>query len=147
MANWNVLREMENLRREMDQVFRGFGASRLLAPSFLPGLEFEEYPRINMSEDENNIYVEALVPGIEPEEINLTVMKGTLTLSGERKEEAENKTWHRRERGAGKFIRAVELPVGVNTEQVKASYNSGILTVTLPKTEESRPRKIDVKAS
>jgi HSP20 family protein len=146
MATWDVFREMENLRREMDQVFRGFGMGRLLAPTFLHGLEFEEYPRVNISEDENNVYVDALVPGIEPQNINLNVMKGTLTLSGERKEEPGERAWHRRERGTGKFLRAIELPVGVDAERVDARYQSGILTITLPRSEEAKPKKIAIKA-
>ena len=146
MATWDIVREMENLRREMDQVFRGLGMGRMPAPTFLPGLEFGEYPRINVSEDANNVYVEALVPGIEPQDIDLNVMKGTLTLSGERKEEFGERTWHRRERGTGKFLRAIELPVGVNPEGVDARYQSGILTVTLPRSEEAKPKKIVIKA-
>lgn len=147
MVSWDLFEEMENLRREVDDAFRHFGMGRLLTPTFLPGLGTGDFPRINLSEDENNFYVEALVPGIEPEDLELNVMQGTLTLSGERKESGnDNQTWHRRERGAGKFMRTIELPAALNTERVDAEYRNGVLTVTLPKAEAAKPKKIAVKA-
>lgn len=146
MANWDILQEMDSLRREIDDVFRSFGTARLLGPTFLPRLGGKEYPHINLSEDENNLYVDALVPGIEPEDIDLNVMKGTLTISGERQDsESSGRTWYRRERGGGTFLRSIELPVAVNTEKVGAQYKNGILSVALPKAEEAKPKKIAVK--
>ncbi len=146
MANWDILQEMESLRREIDDVFRGFGTARLLGPTFLPRLSGREYPHINLSEDENNLYVEALVPGIEPQNIDLNVMKGSLTISGERQEsESSGRTWHRRERGGGTFLRSIELPIAVNSERVEAQCKNGILTITLPKAEVAKPKKITVK--
>jgi HSP20 family protein len=149
MANWDIFREMDHLRRELDDVFRGFGMGRFMAPGLLAGPEAGEYPYINLSEDENNIFVEALVPGLEPQEIDLNVMKGTLTISGERKESQTGKkdlVWHRRERGTGKFLRSVELPVSVDTERVDAQYRNGVLTVTLPKTAEAKRKRIEIKS-
>jgi HSP20 family protein len=84
---------------------------------------------------------------MEPKDLELNVMQGTLTLSGERKESGnDNRTWHRRERGAGKFMRTIELPAALNTERVDAEYRNGVLTVTLPKAEAAKPKKIAVKA-
>ncbi|PLX83335.1 MAG: molecular chaperone [Desulfuromonas sp.] len=143
----DIFREMENLRREIDGAFRGLGLGRLMEPSFLPGPSTLGYPQINSSQDENNLYIAALVPGIEPKDLELTVIRGVLTLSGERKGSSqENKTWHRRERGLGKFMRTVELPCEVNAERVSAEYRNGVLTVTLPKHEAERPKKISVTA-
>lgn len=148
MANWDIFQEMEALRREIDDVFRGYGTARVLGPAFLPRVGGREYPHLNLSEDGNNFYVEALVPGIEPQQIDLNVMRGSLTISGERKEnDLAGKSWHRRERGAGVFLRSIELPSAVNTERVGAQYRNGILTVTLPKAEEAKPKKISVKIS
>nr|NIQ93207.1 Hsp20/alpha crystallin family protein [Desulfuromonadales bacterium]NIR33245.1 Hsp20/alpha crystallin family protein [Desulfuromonadales bacterium]NIS39552.1 Hsp20/alpha crystallin family protein [Desulfuromonadales bacterium] len=94
------------------------------------------------------LYVEALVPGIDAENLELSVMRGVLTLSGERKaENGKEKTWHRRERGAGKFMRTVELPVEVDADKVKAEYANGVLTVTLPKAESAKPKRISIEAS
>ncbi len=148
MASWDLFREMDELRREVDEAFRGFGMGRLLSPVFLPGLGTGDFPRLNLSEDENNLYLEALVPGLDPQDLDLNIMQGALTLSGERKESGNgNRTWHRRERGGGRFLRTIELPAAVNAEKVDAEYRNGILTVTLPKTEEAKPKKITVKAN
>ena len=148
MATWDIFREMEGLRREMDDMFRNAGLGRLLEPGFLPGPGASRYPRINLREDADHFYVEALVPGIDPGNLEMTVVKGTLTLQGERKEGASGEkvtAWHRRERGAGKFLRTIDIPVEVDAEKVNAELRDGVLRVTLPKAEAAKPRKIDVK--
>lgn len=148
MARWDLFKEMDLLRREVDEAFRSFGMGQLLGPAFIPGIGTGDYPRINLSEDDNGFYVEALVPGLEPQDIELSVMQGTLTLSGERKEPATNqRTWHRRERGMGKFLRTIELPAAVDSEKVSAEYRHGMLAITLPKAEAVKPRKISVRAN
>lgn len=146
MAMLDLFREMENLRREIDNAFRGFGRGVVFEPSFLPGLGAGRYPQINLREDNDNIFVEALIPGIDVQDLELSVMRNTLTLSGERKETEGNVTWHRNERGSGKFLRTIELPVEVDADRVKAECRNGVLTVTLPKAEAARPRKISVQA-
>ncbi len=147
MANWDLFREMDELRREIDRAFRGFGMGQLLMPSFLPGVGTGNFPLINLSEDEDNFYVEALVPGVNPEDLDLNIMQGALTLSGERKESGDgDRTWHRRERGAGTFLRTVELPNAVNPDKVDAEYRNGVLTVTLAKADEVKPKRITIAA-
>lgn len=146
MAGWDLFQEMDMLRRELDQVFRGTSRNEL-SPSFLPGIGIGGYPRVNLSEDENNYYLEALVPGITPENLDLNLLQGTLTLSGERTEpDNSGKTWHRHERGAGKFMRTVELPDAVEADKIDAEYRDGVLLITLPKRQEALPKKISVKA-
>ncbi len=148
MAMWDVLREMENLRRDIDSAFRGFGRPQFGEAGFIPGLGVTEYPQINLAEDSDNIYVEALVPGLDPKDLELTVMRGTLTLQGERKEaDGRKKAWHRNERGAGRFLRTVEIPAEVEADKVRAEYRNGVLTATLPKAEMAKPKKIDVKVA
>ncbi len=147
MANWDLFREMDHLRREIDHAFKGFGGNRLFEPAFLPGLGARAFPRINLTQDADNYYVEALVPGIEAKDLEMTLQKGTLTLSGERKDSPASeqaKVWHRRERGVGSFLRTVELPGEIDGEKVAAEYRDGILRVTLPKKEEAKPKKIAV---
>jgi HSP20 family protein len=142
MANWDMFREMDNLRRELD---RFMGAGRL-EPGFLPGLGAGRYPHVNVLEDGDNLYVEALIPGLDPKDLELTILKGSLTLSGERRDtNARKKTWHRNERGAGKFLRTVELPIDIDADRARAECRNGILTITLPKAEASKPRKITVQ--
>lgn len=146
MAMLDLFREMENLRREIDDAFRGFGRGVVYEPSFLPGLGAGRYPQINLREDNDSVYVEALIPGIEAKDLELTVMRNTLTLSGERRETEGNVTWHRNERGSGKFLRTIELPVEVDADRVMAECRNGVLTITLPKAEAARPKKISVQA-
>ena len=144
---FDILREMENLRREIDSAFKGFGVGNYLEPAFLPGLSTGRYPQVNLAEDQDNLYVEILVPGVSSKELNLTVMRGVLTVSGERKEEAyTEKIWHRRERGLGKFMRTIDLPCEVDTDKIVAKFENGVLFVTLPKREKDRPKKVSVVA-
>ncbi len=148
MATWDLFREMETFRREMDDVLRSSGFGRLLDPTFLPGPGVSRFPRINLREDSYNFYVDALIPGIDPKQLEMTVVKGTLTLSGERKENAADEkvtAWHRRERGAGKFLRTIDIPVDIDSEKVKAEYRDGVLRVTLPKAEAAKPKRIEVQ--
>jgi len=144
MAGLDLFQEMDMLRREIDQVFRGVNRNQ----SFLPGIGAGEYPRINLSEDDSHYYLEALVPGINPEDLDLNLMRGTLTLTGERKENEENgRTWHRHERGAGKFMRTIELPDSIDSSKVEAEYRNGVLLVKMPKPQSEKPKRISVRAN
>jgi len=147
MAGWDIFREMESLRREMDEIFRGFGG-RTLEPSFATVLGARSYPRINMREDKDNFYLDTLIPGIEPKDLDMSVLKNTLTISGERRiERAENATWHRRERSTGHFMRTIDIPAEIDPDKVRADYQDGVLTITMPKAEAARPKRIEIKAS
>ncbi|MCM2264236.1 MAG: Hsp20/alpha crystallin family protein [Desulfuromonadales bacterium] len=148
MRNWDLLREMSQVQRDIDEAFRGFGLGRLFAPGFDAGLALRDWPRINLREDADHVYVEALLPGVEPDKIDMSVLGNTLTLSGERvvvDSDKNGRTWHRRERGTGKFLRSIELPVEINPDKVKAEYQHGLLLVTLPKVEEAKPKRISIK--
>jgi len=146
MASWDLFREMESVTREMDSLFRGLGFGQILEPSFAAGVGGRSYPRINLREDAGSVYVEALLPGVDAKDLEMTVLKNTLTLAGERKNGLEKVAWHRRERGVGRFLRTIDIPVDINVEGVKADYRDGVLTVTLPKAETARPKKIEIKA-
>jgi HSP20 family protein len=147
MLNWNLIRDMEHLRKEMDEIFRGAGFGQALDSAFLPGVGTRRYPRINVREDADNFYLEALLPGVDGKDLDMNVVGSTLTLSGERKALDDNggKTWHRRERGAGKFLRTVELPMEIETGKVSADYGQGVLMVTLPKAEAAKPKRIAIQ--
>ena len=143
----DILKEMESLRREIDGAFKGFGVGSFLEPSFLPGVGLQRFPQVNLAQDKDNVYVEALVPGVDAKDLDLTVMRGVLTLTGERKEETDfQRTWHRRERGHDKFMRTIDLPNDVDVDGVVAKFNNGVLLVTLPIQEQAKPKKISVKA-
>jgi HSP20 family protein len=102
---------------------------------------------LNVWEDEQALYVEADLPGLDPATIDVTVTEGThLTVQGERPAPAADRTgWVRRERPVGKFSRSVVLPTLVDTDKVEARYVDGVLKLTLPKHEAVKPRKVQVK--
>ncbi len=148
MRTWDLFKEMDQLHREIDGLFNGYNRGRLFGPAFEPGLGLRHYPKINLRDDEDNVYVEALLPGVDPDKIDMNILGNTLTLAGERTaaDSGDEKcTWHRRERGLGKFMRTVELPVEIVADKVKAECRNGLLRVTMPKAAEAKPKKISVK--
>jgi HSP20 family protein len=106
-------------------------------------------PALDVYEDKDNVLVKAELPGLKREDIDVSLQDGALVISGERKIEKveEGVEVHRQERFYGKFQRALTLPEPVAADKVKADYKDGILTITLPKTEEAKPRKIDVRVN
>ena len=140
---------MEAMQREMERLSRERSSDR--APgrwrtAFLPGLGARQYPLVNLSDDAQNVYVEALAPGVDPKSLDLSVAQGTLTISGEKPGLAEvtAEAYHRNERAAGRFTRTIELPADVDAARVSAEYRNGLLVVALPKTEAAKPRQIPI---
>ena len=109
--------------------------------------EQEWLPPFDVSETENEIIVKAELPGVDVKDIDIALTDGLLTIKGERKLEKEDKkeNYHRIERQFGSFSRSLNLGTRVKADGIEAAYKDGILTVTLPKVEESKPKKIDVK--
>jgi HSP20 family protein len=107
------------------------------------------YPPLNIWSNEEGLVITAEVPGISPDEIEISVVGETLTLSGERKAEEldEGTRYHRQERGSGKFSRTVQLPFPVDVDEVNALFVDGVLEIKLPRTEADKPRKIAVKSA
>jgi HSP20 family protein len=149
MATWDVFKELDNLRREIDEAFRGVGYHRPLGQSFLSPVATRRFPLVNFSEDEGHVYIEALVPGVDPQDIDLSVLRNTVTISGERKPVAlqEGQVVHRSELGSGAFSRTLELPVDIDPDKITASCRDGIMLVTLAKAEHAKPKRIDIKLS
>lgn len=147
MANWDVFKELDTLRREIDEAFRGAGYSRPFGPTFLSPVTTRRFPLVNFSEDDGHVYVEALLPGVEPRDVDLSVLRNTVTISGERKPfvEKEGQIVHRSELGSGKFSRTLELPVDINPDNVSAQCKNGIMQITLAKAEHVKPKKIEIK--
>jgi HSP20 family protein len=104
------------------------------------------FPLTNVTEDKDNYYVRAELPGINSDELDIQVTVKGISISGERKipVEGNNVKYHRREREAGKFSRTINLPEDVDVNKVDASLNNGILTVTIPKAEIAKPRQISI---
>lgn len=147
MANWDMFRELDNLRREVDEAFRGAGLARPFRSTFLAPVTTRRFPLIDFSEDDEKLYVSALLPGVEPKNIDLSVVRNSLTISGERSpfDEKEGQIVQRCELGSGKFSRTLELPVDVNPDKISAECKDGIMRVILGKAEYAIPRKIEIK--
>lgn len=149
MATWDVFKELDNLKREIDEAFRGAGYNRPFGATFLSPVTTRRFPLVNFSEDEGHVYVEALMPGVDPKEVDLSVLRNTLTISGERKPfvQKEGQIVHRSELGSGKFSRTLELPVDIDPDSITAQCKDGVMLITLPKAEHAKPKKIDIKLS
>lgn len=149
MATWDVFKELDNLRRDIDEAFRGAGFGRPFGQTFLSPAATRRFPLVNFSEDEGNVYVEALVPGVDPKDVDLSVLRNTITISGERKPfaEKEGQIVHRSELGSGTFSRTVELPLDIDPDKITAQCKDGIMLITLAKAEHAKPKKIDIKLS
>jgi len=143
---------METLRSEIAQAFDRAGPqfAPMFRTAFLPGRGAREYPLINLYDDQNSVYVEALAPGADPGSFNISVAGETLTLSGEKPRlqgEIKPEAFHREERAAGKFVRSIELPVDVDGNNVTAQYKNGLLLINLSKSEKAKPRQINVQVA
>jgi HSP20 family protein len=150
----DIFEDMASMRREIDRILGEDKLSSWKFPfsriSFLPGQGSRAYPLINISEDKDNIYVDALAPGLEPETLNVSVTGDQLVISGEKKPLTKNvkpELVHRSERSAGHFARSLSLSVGVEGDRVQATYKDGLLKIILPKIEAAKPKQIPVKVN
>lgn len=140
----NPWTDFERMRREFDTLFQGMADEYSGRPGGAP-----VYPALNISEDAHNIYIRAETPGVKAAELDISMEGDTLTIKGERAACAadETRSYHRREIDCGRFSRAVTLPTKINVDKVTAQTVNGILTIVLPKAEEAKPRRIEVKPS
>jgi len=130
----------EPFDRLLEEMTHGLALAPALATS-----EFE--PTLDVAETDGEWRVKAELPGVAPEDVSISVTGNVLTISGEKKSEAkaEDEKFRRTERRYGKFVRSLEFPAALDGRKVEAKVRNGILVVTLPKAEESRPRTIEVK--
>ena len=136
-------REIERLRRDMDRLVE-------ISMPRLPRARVARFPAVNVwTNDQEGVIVSAELPGVSPEALDISVTADTLTISGSRSPEdlPEGAQYHRRERYCDEFSRAVQLPYTVDTNQVEASAENGVLTITLPRAEAEKPKQIEVKTS
>lgn len=149
---WEPLQGLEELRREMDRLVEQIDVPRrwYTRSAFLPGVSARTYPLINISEDADHVYIEALAPGLNPDSIEVSVLRDQLRMSGEKtpiNPDVKPEAFHRSERGAGRFTRVVTLPTEVDGNKVKAEYKNGLLLLTLPKHAEAKPKQVAVQVS
>lgn len=132
--------ELNRMRRQMDRIMDNV-ANRPYA-----GSHAGVFPAINVTEDANNFFIRAELPGVQTNDLDIQTTANNLTISGERKlaPEAESAKYHRREREGGRFSRAISLPKEIDAERVEARLVNGLLTLRLPKAESAKPKRITI---
>lgn len=144
MIRWNPFGEMARMRNEIDRLFEdAFSA---------PAGTWERnavwgFP-LDVTENDDTFTVKAAVPGMNPDDLDITISDNVLTIKGEtRSEESrEEEKVHLRERRFGSFMRSISLPTPVESDNVNATYENGVLTLSIPKAEAVKPKRISVKA-
>ncbi|MGD9202364.1 MAG: Hsp20/alpha crystallin family protein [Chitinispirillia bacterium] len=135
----DILNEMNRLRKEMNGIFSNYGHANGTAATF---------PLLNAYEDKDNVLVTAELPGLTKDQVNITFSDGVLTLSGKQEipEKLKEMGVIRKERSEGDFEKTLRIPMKVNQESISASFSNGILSITLPKAEEAKPKTISIEA-
>lgn len=143
LTRWEPVREMMTLREAMDRLFD----DAFTRPISLRDGDWTS-PAVDMYQTDDEVVVKAAIPGFKADEVQINVTGDVLTLRGETKHEDEkkDKAWHIREQRWGSFERSIALPTEVTADKAVADFENGILTITLPKAEEVKPKTISVKA-
>jgi HSP20 family protein len=144
LTKWNPFRELEEIQNRLSSLFgrtpvRGLGEEAMTVSEWTP--------LVDITEDDKEYLIKAELPEVKKEDVKVTVENGTLTITGERKFEKEEKgkKYHRIERAYGSFMRSFTLPEGAAGDKVSADFKDGVLKVHLPKSAEAKPKSIDVK--
>ncbi len=145
LTRWEPMREVITLRDAMDHLFDEAFTRPWIARD---GDSTAYAPAIDMYQTQDDVVVKAAIPGFKQEDVQINVTGDVLTIKGETREnnEVKEKAYHIREQRWGSFERSVELPTLVTAEKAKAEFENGLLTITLPKAEEVKPKTITVKA-
>lgn len=149
IVKWNPSRELLNVEREFNRLFNAIGNRFFLNN----GDENDEYenavwtPLTDISETDDNYFLKVDLPGIKKDDVKISYADGKLTISGERKQETEEKNskYHRVERSYGKYYRSFSLPQKIKEDKIDAEFKDGQLKITVPKAEEAKPKEIEVK--
>ena len=140
LTRWDPFREMLSMRSALDRMFENSLATQEGFPQNAWNLA------LDVSENSDEYTLKASIPGIDPDDLNITFNNNVLTISGETKseQEKEDERYHLRERRYGSFSRSVTLPSTVKGDEIQAGYDAGVLTLHIPKAEEARPKRISV---
>jgi len=139
---WFPFFDVAKTLEEMDRVFDGIGR-----PLGLRSVPRGTFPPINVYEQDDAVVVTAEVPGVKPDELELTALGDSVTLKGQRQEDPSNNSrLYRRERVTGAFARTVTLPTSIDPDSVRAEYHHGILRIHMAKAEQAKVRKIEIRS-
>ena len=140
LSRWDPVRDMMSLRRTMDRLFGDEGFDEDFNRSLNWNLP------LDVAEREDEYVVKASLPGVNPDDLEITYNNNTLTIRAEVKadEEKKGETYHHRERRFGVYSRSITLPTSIKADAIEAHYDAGVLTLELPKTEEVKPRRIQI---
>lgn len=143
LTPWRPFGELSPFRKEMDRLWNRF----LGETSFAKTFDEMWSPSVDISETKDDFVVKAELPGMEAKDLNVSISGDVLTIKGEKKAEEEEKDehYHRVERYSGSFQRVFQLPSGVKADKIEANFDKGVLKVILPKVEEAKKKKIEVK--
>jgi HSP20 family protein len=144
VSRWDPFRDLMSIQGELNQLFgRAFGGETEAAR----GTSWA--PVLDVFEDKDRFVIKIELAGLGPDDVEISVEEGTLTVSGERSfyQEMDEAGFHRVERRFGTFARSLSLPSTADAARIEAGFDAGLLTITVPKKEEARPRKIQVKAT
>jgi HSP20 family protein len=143
IVRWEPIRDLVSLRDAMDRVFE---QSFVQPWGRWPTAGGEGALAVDVYETDDSVVVEAAVPGLKPEDVDINITGETLTIKGETtfEEKVERENYIRQERRYGSFCRAVALPDGLDKDEAEADFENGVLTVTFPKSEEAKPKSIKV---
>ncbi|NWF61963.1 MAG: Hsp20/alpha crystallin family protein [Fischerella sp.] len=144
IERWQPFQEIENLQRQMNRLF-----DRLMPSGDGGGAGITFVPSAEMEETDDAVHLRLEIPGLEAKDLDVQVMEDSVAISGERKSQTkvEEKGIVRSEFHYGKFERVIPLPTHVQTDKVQAEYKNGILTLTLPKSEEDKRKVVKVKVA
>jgi HSP20 family protein len=148
IVRWRPMRDMMNVQDEMNRLFdRFFGKELWDEDEQLSQMNW--FPVVDIKENKDEFAVFAELPGMKKEDVHITFSDGKLVVEGERKKEQEENeaNYHRVERSYGKFCRTFQLPSGIQANKIAADFKDGILKIKLPKSEEVKPKEIEVKVS
>lgn len=143
LVRWDPFSEVNSLREDMERLF-----DSVYGRYPRERAEISWAPPLDIEETDNSIIIRAEVPGMNKDDIKISLTGDTLCISGERRHAAEqkDKTFHRVERAYGRFMRTLVLPADVDGGKVKAGYKDGILELSLPKSEKAKPREIAIES-
>jgi len=144
LVRWDPAREIRAMREMVDRLFEDFFAPTTYTRT---AESWALVPRVDMYETDEEVIVKATIPGVKPEDLEITVTGNVLTIRGEVKEEEEVKeaNYIRQERVFGTFRRDLTLPVEVNVDKAEAEFQNGVLTLRLPKAEAAKPKRLTIK--